>query len=265
MAATTEGIQLRAYGDASLPTLIYLPGLHGDWTLVSSFRAAVKDKVRFVEFTYPRTLTWSLEDYARTVIRSLAAHDIHSGWLLGESFSSQVAWKIIELTATERDSGLKVSGLVLAGGFARYPILTGVRFVRLVNRLMPAWMMRLGLSIYASYARLRHRRAPETRACIDEFIARRTEPDCQAILHRYGLIISSNAGEVARGCHLPVYALSGFVDPVVPWLWTLPWLRRHCPGFRGWRIIFNADHNVLGTAPQKAADQVLQWMSAPKR
>jgi pimeloyl-ACP methyl ester carboxylesterase len=263
MDATNERIALRVYGDAALPTLIYLPGLHGDWTLVSSFRAAVKGKARFVEFTYPRTVSWSLEDYARAVIQELKANSIHSGWLLGESFSSQIAWKIIDLTTAEPDLGFEGLGLILAGGFARYPILTGVRFVRVVNRMMPASLMRFGLSVYASYARLRHRRAPETRANINEFIARRTETDRQAILHRYGLILSSDAMEAACRCRLPIYALAGFVDPVVPWLWTLPWLRRHRPGFRDWRIILNADHNVLGTAPRKAAEQILRWMSAP--
>jgi len=41
-----EKLQLRIYGDDSFPTLIYLPGLHGDWTLVSSFRKHVTGKVR---------------------------------------------------------------------------------------------------------------------------------------------------------------------------------------------------------------------------
>ena len=59
--------QLRIHGDASLPTLIYLPGLHGDWTLVGGFREAVDGRVRFVEMTYPRTLTWSLDDYAAAI------------------------------------------------------------------------------------------------------------------------------------------------------------------------------------------------------
>jgi pimeloyl-ACP methyl ester carboxylesterase len=257
-----EKIQLRVYGSPALPTLIYLPGLHGDWTLVPSFRAAVKDKVRFVEFTYPRTVTWSLEEYARAVVASLAAQGITSGWLLGESFSSQVAWKIVELMKTDRGIGFTASGLILVGGFARYPILTGVRLVRIINRLMPVWLMRIGLSVYAAYARLRHGRAPETRANIDEFIARRTELDRQAMLHRYGLILSSNAADTASCCSLPVYQLSGFVDPVVPWLLVRPWLRQKCPGYSGTRIIFNADHNVLGTAPRKSAQQVLRWMGA---
>src|SRR2546423_13726268 len=41
-----EQIQLRIHGDPIKRTLIYLPGMHGDWTLVSSFRAAVGDQVR---------------------------------------------------------------------------------------------------------------------------------------------------------------------------------------------------------------------------
>ncbi len=263
-----ETIQVRVHGDNSLPTLIYLPGLHGDWTLVSSFRAAVAGRVRFVEFTYPRTVTWRLEDYAEAVITSLTENDIHAGWLLAESFSSQVAWKIAELVPTNPPA-FQPTGLILAGGFARYPILTGVRLVRLINRRMPAWMVQVALRIYARYARLRHRRAPETLASIDEFIARRTEPDRQAMLHRYGLILSSDAAGNAWRCTLPVFHVAGFVDPVVPWMFVQPWLRRHCPGFCASSIIFNADHNVLGTAPQKSAEQILQWMrtgaSAPTK
>ena len=34
-----EQLQLRVYGEASQPTLIYLPGLHGDWTLIAQFPA----------------------------------------------------------------------------------------------------------------------------------------------------------------------------------------------------------------------------------
>jgi pimeloyl-ACP methyl ester carboxylesterase len=254
-----ESIQLRIHGDRGRPTLIYLPGLHGDWTLVSSFRAAVRERVCFVEFTYPRTTTWSLQDYAHEVINALHANGIRDGWIIGESFSSQVAWQMMEMTR-EENAKFCPRGLILAGGFARYPILTGVKFVRLVNAAMPLWMIRIGLNLYSKYARLRHRRAPETLASIGEFIARRTEEDRQAILHRYGLILSSRAGEIACRCELPVYALTGFIDPVVPWLWTIPWLRRRCPGLREYRIILNADHNVLGTAPQRSAEQILEWI-----
>ena len=85
-----EELQLRIHGEASLPTLIYLPGLHGDWTLIGGFRKAIGGRVRFVEITYPRTLTWSLDDYAAAIETALAQNGITRGWLLGESYGSQV-------------------------------------------------------------------------------------------------------------------------------------------------------------------------------
>src|SRR3954466_4980643 len=83
-----EMIQMRVHGDAGQPTLIYLPGMHGDWTLVSSFRAAIRSRARFVELTYPRTTGWSLDQYAAAVKEALHAQNISHGWLLAESFSS---------------------------------------------------------------------------------------------------------------------------------------------------------------------------------
>jgi hypothetical protein len=43
----SERIQMRVHGVNDSPTLIYLPGLRGDWTLVSSFLpASAHNKVR---------------------------------------------------------------------------------------------------------------------------------------------------------------------------------------------------------------------------
>ena len=80
-----EEIIIRIHGDPANPTLIYLPGLHGDWTLIADFRAAVQRDIRLVEFTYPRSTTWSLADYSNAVKEKLAEHQIGAGWLLGES------------------------------------------------------------------------------------------------------------------------------------------------------------------------------------
>src|SRR5438477_4643719 len=99
----TEQLEMRVHGDGgkSRPTLIYLPGLHGDWTLIGSFRRALGKRVRFVEVTYPRTLTWSLEEYATGVETALLERNIQRGWLLGESFSSQVVWPLITRNKVE--------------------------------------------------------------------------------------------------------------------------------------------------------------------
>ncbi len=302
-----DSIQLRVHGDAALPTLIYLPGLHGDWTLVSSFRATVAGRVRFVEFTYPCRTDWTLEDYARAVVEQLAAHGITSGWILAESFGSQVAWKILErvasgvspavepwrparrnereqvhdvkeLRGSDRAAGRQPStsgetpdataarfeplGLIFAGGFVRHPVIWGVHGFHFAQRWLPWPCFQLLLKFYARFARLRHRQAPETLAAIDEFVRRRTRADNLAIASRYPLIARADFRDTARRMTLPVFALTGFFDPIVMWPFVHPWLRKNCPGFRARRIIFNADHNVLATTPKKSAEQVLAWMKA---
>ena len=77
-APATEQVQIRIHGSDTLPTVIYLPGLHGNWTLIGGFRAALGGRLRFVETTYPPSLTWSLEDYAAGVERALAAEGIQA-------------------------------------------------------------------------------------------------------------------------------------------------------------------------------------------
>jgi pimeloyl-ACP methyl ester carboxylesterase len=259
--AMAEKLEMRVHGDAALPTLVYLPGLHGDWTLVGSFRSAVRGRVRFVEVTYPRTLTWTLDDYAREVETALAERGITRGWLLGESFSSQVVWSLVARKQ------FHIEGMILAGGFVRHPMRWGVRLAERLGAGVSLTLLTRILFGYAKVARFRYRRAPEVLATIKEFIERRTEPDRQAAIHRLRLIAQNDARLIAREAGLPVYALSGLVDPIVPWFWVRPWLKKNCPSLREYRIIWRADHNVLGTASQAAAEQVLRWMSerAPLR
>lgn len=247
-------MQIRIHGDASLPVLIYLPGLHGDGTLVTSFRAAVSEKVRFVELDYPRTSTASLEEYAGAVVARLKESGIEGGWLLAESFGSQVAWAVLK-------RGFRADGLVLAGGFVRYPFPWGLRRVRSVCGGCSTWPLRALLWCYPRYARLRHRKAPETLASIDEFVRNRMSPgDREAMTHRLDLIAASDPRPVAAATRIPVYSITGFWDPIVFWGPVHRWLKAACPGFRSDRILFLADHNVLATQPVASAGQVLRWM-----
>jgi pimeloyl-ACP methyl ester carboxylesterase len=254
-AHMTEELQVRIHGDASHPTLVYLPGLHGDWTLVSSFRQALGGRVRFVELTYPRTLTWSLGDYAAAVESALARNDIGRGWLLGESFGSQVVWAMAGRNLFRAD------GIILAGGFVRHPLRWGVRLAERIAGDIPLALMTRILFGYAKIARFRYRHAPETLANISEFIARRTELDRQAATHRLRLVAQNDPRDVVRQIRVPVFAVAGLLDPIVPWFPVRRWLRKHCPNLKAGKLIFGADHNVLGTAPHAAADLVVRWMS----
>jgi pimeloyl-ACP methyl ester carboxylesterase len=251
----TESLQLRCHGPQNLPVLVYLPGLHGDWTLIPSFHAALENRVRFVDMTYPRTLEWSLEDYARAIAGALAERQLKRVWLLGESFGSQIVWPL-----TRVEPSLQIEGIVLANGFVRHPVPSGVRAAARLLAAAPQPSLRAFLALYQVYARFRHRHAPETLASVAEFIARRTEADRRAMVHRLDLIAAADPGPLAARLHQPVHYLAGLVDPIVPWPWVRAWLRQHCPGYRGGATVWGADHNVLATAPQAAAAHVLRWM-----
>jgi pimeloyl-ACP methyl ester carboxylesterase len=265
-------LQFRLHGDDSQPALIYLPGVHGDWTLISSLRERMKAHVRFVEVTYPRTLTWSMADYGDAVLEALAEQGVTEGMLLGESFGSQVAWDMLaRITERSRSdlppaavakdgSSFRPLGLILAGGFVRYPILPLVDLARGVWRITPAWVRRAFFFGYAHFARWRHRHAPETRAAIHEFIARRTDLDFRAMGHRLDLIRRNDPRHLSSQLELPVFQLAGLIDPIVCYPLVKRWLGRHCPGHRESRLIPLADHNVLSTAPDAAASVILRWM-----
>src|SRR5260370_19887734 len=115
-----ERVERGGLGDRGGLTLVYLSGLHGDWTLVGRFRRALRDDVRFVEVTYPRTLTWTLEDHAAAVEAALAEAGIARAWVLAESFSSQV---LLHMADRKR---FDIERIILAGGLVRHPLCWGV-------------------------------------------------------------------------------------------------------------------------------------------
>ncbi len=254
----TEQLQVRVHGAKSLPALVYLPGLHGDWTLVGGFRKALAGHVRFVELTYPRTLTWSLDDYATGVEEALAVHGITSGWLLGESFGSQVVWPLL---ARQRFSA---TGVILTGGFVHHPMRWGVRFVERICGEVSLSMLTRIIFGYSKVARFRYRHSSETLSGLEEFINRRTKLDRQAAKHRLHLVAGSDPSGIAKRVNVPVYALTGLWDPIVPWFLARRSLHRNCPALREYKIIRHADHNVLGTAPEAAAHQVLEWIAGER-
>src|SRR5690606_19389787 len=89
---------------------------------VASLRQALSGSIRFIEITYPRTVKWNLRDYADTVIQALRRQNVREVWLLAESFGSQVGWHVIEQCEKAGPAGgVEVKGVILAGGFVRYP------------------------------------------------------------------------------------------------------------------------------------------------
>jgi pimeloyl-ACP methyl ester carboxylesterase len=251
-----EELQIKTSGDAALPTLVYLPGLHGDWTLVTAFRIALSGRARFVEIMYPRSLTWQIPDYASAIMAALEVRGITTAWLIGESFGSQIAWQL----AGNRSGTCKFQGLILAGGFVKYPIKRGPAALRWLGGFNSAKTFVSKLWIITWHARLRQRHLPEAVASLREFMARRTKLDREAMRQRLCLLDDYDPRGIARELKLPVYFIGGFVDALVPWPLVLLWLRKNCPGYRGSKIFWFADHVVLATAPTRSAELILEWM-----
>ncbi len=249
-----EHLEIRTEGAATLPTLIYLPGLHGDWTLITCLSQCLRGRVRFVSFTYPRTLVWSLDDYARAVENALVEQGIRRGWLLGESFGSQITWTLLARGRFE------VQGVILAGGFVKHPVRWMVRPVKLLCR----WsLLRWFVPAYRLYSNLVRRSrlgSTEERALVEAFLIRRTELDLAAARHRLDLIADNDPQDIARQTQVPVYGLTGGLDPIVPWPLVRHWLRRQCLALRDYQVIGFSDHNVLNMAAEPAARKILAWI-----
>jgi len=222
--------------------------------LISGFRRALAGRVRFVEVAYPSTLTWSLEEHAAAVETALNEHRIAVGWLLAESFSSQVAWAILARNK------FAANGLILAGGFVRHPWTWAVRMTQSVFSDFSFSLLSRVFCVYAWVTPYRFRKSPETYREIQNFIAGLTPQDIQGFKHRLELIAQNDPSLHASRATLPIYALAGLFDPVVPWPWVRRWLRKNCQSLKQYRVIARADHNVLGTAPLASAEQVLDWM-----
>jgi pimeloyl-ACP methyl ester carboxylesterase len=251
-------IRVRVHGTTARPTLIYLPGLHGDWSLIGAFREALGTSVRFVEIAYPPTSTWSLSDYAAAVEEALRTNGISGGWLLGESFSSQVVWPLLARQE------LNIEGVILAGGFGRHPCCWAARLGECLLGSMPLSMLRALLRVYASVSAWRFRRHPDTADEILGLICRFNDPERKAAQHRLALIAGNQPLDLVSCVKVPIYALTGFWDPIVPWPAARHGLRHHCPTLSDYRVIWRADHNVLGTGSETAARLVLQWIHGEK-
>lgn len=104
---------------------------------------------------------------------------------------------------------------MLAGGFVKHPLRTAVRLAEMLAGKIPLAVVVWIIFTYAKVARYRFRRSPETLASIDEFVSRRTELDRRAAQHRLHLIAENDPRRTVANTRLPVYCLTGWLDPIV--------------------------------------------------
>lgn len=247
-----KGVSIRVH-DGAGPTVIYLPGLHGDWGLIGAFRRALGARVRFVEFAYAKEDV-SMERLAELVHAELKANSVDAGWILGQSFGSQVGWALIA-------RGFKADGVVLAGGFVKHPWPWGARLFRALLSV-PSGIINPAYRGYTALCNALARRGPEEAEELLAFARNRGGKDWKATTWRLALIAEGDPRATARATRAPVHYLGGMIDPLVPWPVVTRWLKRECPGYKGEVILPYADHNVLGSSPRESAERILSWIGA---
>ena len=259
-----EPLLIRVHGDPSGPTMIHLPGIHGDWSMVGDFRREAVKHLCFVEFTYPRTTTWSMDQYGQAIYDSLLQHNIKHGWIMAESFGSQLAWKVLEIQR-KSPQDFTPEGSILAGGFVQHMTLCGFKFLG----------FKIKFSIKTQFTILRYTgrrilkrclRDPLVKEDLMEFKKRRSQLDRDAVKHRLKIIAANDPRPVAAETHIPVYCMGGLIDLAVIFPHTRYWLWRHCPGYKGGYLmldpdlrVIGSDHHVLGRA-KKAFAIMSRWM-----
>lgn len=247
------GVRVRVHSGSG-PTLVYLPGLHGDWGLIGAFRRALGARARFVEVAYPEH-PHSLEELTMAVESALSAEGVRSGWLLMQSFGSQVGWSLLS-------RGFKADGVILAGGFVRHPTPWGAAAMRPLLDGPWSAAIRPPYRALTALGNALSRRDAQSARELSEFAANRSVSAWKAAAWRLRIVAGNDPRDAARATKAPVWYLGGAVDLLVPWPWVVRWLERECPGYKGRLIIPSADHNVLGTAPKESADAVLGWLGA---
>ncbi len=246
-----DAVRVRVH-EGNGPTLIYLPGLHGDWGLIGAFRRALGTRVRFVEVAYPEA-SRSLDVLATEVRAALASNGVESGWLLMQSFGSQVGWSLLA-------QGFRGLGVVLAGGFVRHPTPWGASVLRPILDGPWSAAIRPPYRALTWLGNAMSSRDPQSAAELSAFAAARSVDQWKAAAWRLRLVAESDPRATARTTEIPVWYLGGAVDLLVPWPWVVAWLERECPGYKGKKIVPWADHNILGTAPKESAAAVLGWL-----
>jgi hypothetical protein len=156
----------------------------------------------------------------------------------------------------------QVDGLILAGGFVRHPAPWGANLCAWCGTRMPIALIRTLLQGYAMLAPWRFRKHPEIADCIWKYVDAFTENRRKALVYRLQLVAQSDFRFAALQTDGPVFGLSGFWDPVVPWAVVRACLRRNCLSLKDYKILWRADHNVLRTGADAAAKLVLRWMGA---
>ena len=250
----TKNLVHQAAGDPNATPLLYLPGVHGDWTPQVRARPLLSRNFHLVETAYPRIENWSIEDYALALKELLDGLAIQSAHIVGESFGSLVGWQF-GIANPER-----VRSFTLVGGFSRPPRFRAAAAAAAVLKSLPTSLLESAIDLYVAgkSAVGEHREIFDSGA----YPATRTPRGRRATANRMSIIQDSEFRDQLKEIGFPVRYLGGERDVVVPVRREIATLQAmlplHCD-FRS-ELVAGAPHAVVASHPEECAEHLSRWV-----
>lgn len=242
-------------GEGAVP-VVYLPGVHGDWTPQAAASVILAGAFRLVEISYPREPLWRLEDYASALVSLLDRLEIESAHVVAESFGSLVGWEF------GLEHGSRVRSMVIVGGFCQPPGPRKVLLAKWGLSVLPTGLFEQGVDAYVAIrkhqGKLEH---PEMEVDLP-YATVRTDLGRIATVSRFEIMCTSDYRHQLHEVLFPVRYIGGDSDLIVPVkreIRTLSELLSEEAGFQS-RLIANAPHMIISSHPVETAGQIADWI-----
>ena len=248
------GLVHQVTGDPNAPPILYLPGVHGDWTPQVRARSILGRDFHVVETAYPRIENWSIDDYARALKELLEGLRIDSAHIVGESFGSLVAWQF-GIANPER-----VRSFTLVGGFSRPPRFRVAAVAAAALKSLPTGVLESAIDVYVAgkSATGERRETFESGA----YPATRTPRGRRAAANRMTIIQESDFRDQLKEIRFPVRYVGGARDIVVPVRREIATLLAHLPphcDFQS-KLVAGAPHAIIASHPQQTVEHMARWV-----
>ena len=249
-----SGFVHQVVGDATAPPIVYLPGVHGDWTAQSQAREHLGRDFHLIEIAYPRIENWSIDDFAHALKELLDGLGIESAHIVGESFGSLVGWRFGVLHPD------RVRSHTLVGGFARPPRFRVAGAAATILRSLPTTMLESAIDLYVAGKSV----LGEKREAFDSgaYPATRTERGRIATANRMSIIQSIDFRDQLQEIRFPVRYVGGARDIVVPVRREIATLDAHLPPHCDFQseLITGAPHNIIASRPEETVQHITRWI-----
>ncbi len=248
----------RASGADTAPPVLYLPGVHGDWTPQAVAGPLLAERFRLVEVAYPKQPEWAIVDHVQAVVALLDRLEIASAHIIAESFGSLVGWEL----GLEHSS--RVRSLMIVGGFCQPPGPPKVLLAKWGLSILPTELFERGVDAYASIKKLRGRLSPSELEGGPPYTAVRSDLGRNATVQRLELISRLDFRHHLHDLQVPVRYIAGELDRIVSVEREIETLREILPAETGFesRVIPGAPHMIIASHPKETAAQLIAWIGA---